>query len=1128
MQGCSVAPVRAYVLGLLFCSGLFAQSDLATITGIVTDSAGAVIPSASVTIRNVDTNEPRSIKTNGEGYYAITNLPPGNYELAVASAGFEKYLETAVVLEVGETLHTDVKLVIGSVNETIHVTASVAVLNTDNGPIKGEVIGQEEIREMPMNGRDFTELALLVPGVVPNAQGGQGSFASINGARGDNTNFRVDGFDDRNIRGAAAQYRPNIDAMQEFKMEVSGYSAEYGKMAGGVLNMSLKSGSNQVHGTIFEYLRNDKFDSRGYFDSERLGLHQNQFGGTISGPIRIPKVYNGHDRTFYLFSSESYRLVWGQTQLGNVPTALERAGNISQTLDKSGKPVILRNPFTSTTPAQDAPFPNLTIPTSLFNPIGVNVLSFYPLPNRTAPGNNYQSSADNVNNWDSFLGKVDHRFSSTDSMAVRFGKRFGRNNAPWAGSDLGVFGNYVRDDRELGGVDFTHIFSPTLLASFRFGLSRNASREHILDHGFPTAAGLGMQGSTSDPLLAGLPLINITNYLPVGYAANEPVQYFVTDYQWGSTFTWIKAGHVMKWGADYARYQFNQPYFNNSRGTMTLNGVWTSGANNAASGGNSIADVLLGLVANSTETTQTARNYMREEGLDFFFNDDWKLLHNLTINLGLRYELEKQPYDKYDRVSNFIPSLDKIIISSPQNIANYAQLVTGPTLSQYMGLAKDYGLPRGLIKTSHKEFAPRVGFAWHATPRTVLRGGYGIFYSGQLLNDVRNGLDNTFPMVLAYTYAHVFADPGALTLSTPWNPARGTQTGLTGTSTGYAVGPTMSYLQSYNMTVEREVGKGAVVEVGFVGSKGTHLPRQYNLNLPIRTIASYEATGTFPVPYPAFGTINYWDFGSNSIYNAGQITLRKRSTNGFFYRLNYAYSKSIDNNSQSSGQSDGGFAQALDPRNLSLERGRSDWDRGHVFTASFAYPLPVGRGRRFLNRAGSWADGVLGGWQIAGTAAFYTGAPFTIEDSTINAAVGESLRPNRIASGKDVTGTGRRGVDYPWYDPAAFVDVPGCISRTNCSRDKYGFLPFQPGNSGRSILDGPGRQNINLSLLKRFHVTERKSFEFRWETFNIFNHPNFQLPDRNFNETAAGYLSDIAASGQGGPRLMQFALRYQF
>ena len=465
---------------LVFTCILAGQGDLATVTGSVTDSGQAMMPDVKITIRNVDTNISRTMQTNGEGYFTITNLNAGSYELVAEKEGFHAYRETGIVLQVGQTLRSDLTLSVGSMTETVSVRAEIAPLNTENGSIKGDVIVQAEIQDIPLNGRDFNELAMLVPGVVPNAQGGAGSFASINGARGDNTNFRVDGFDDRNVRGAAAQYRPNVDAMQEFKMEVSGYSAEYGKMAGGVLNMVLRSGTNQLHGSLFEFVRNNRFDAKAYFDTEELGYHQNQFGGTVAGPVRIPKIYNGRDKTFFMFNSESYRLSYIDTNLGVVPSALEKAGDFSKTTDNAGRPITVRNPYTNAAPAQYIPFPGNIIPPSLFSPVGVKVVSYYPLPNRVALGNNLLATARNRNNWDSMLGKVDNRFSSKDSMAVRFGKRFGRNNAPWAGSNLGIFQNEVRDDRLLGGVDYTHMFSPTLLTQVRVGVSRNASREHII------------------------------------------------------------------------------------------------------------------------------------------------------------------------------------------------------------------------------------------------------------------------------------------------------------------------------------------------------------------------------------------------------------------------------------------------------------------------------------------------------------------------------------------------------------------------------------------------------------------------------------------------------------------------
>jgi Carboxypeptidase regulatory-like domain/TonB-dependent Receptor Plug Domain len=479
--------VRVLLPALLSLGALYAQGELASITGEVTDSAQAIMPAVNITVRNVDTNIARTIQTNIEGYFTITNLPPGNYELIAEKQGFRAYHETGIVLATGQELRSDIKLSVGAVSDSVTVMAEVAPLNTENGMIKGAVVVQQEINDMPLNGRDFTELALFVPGVTIKPDGGGGSFASINGARTDQTNFLVDGIDDRNIRGAAAQLRPNIDSMQEFKMEVSGYSAEYGKMAGGILNMVLKSGTNSYHGALFEYFRNDFFDAKAYFDASRLPFHQNQWGGVIQGPLSIPKVYNGHDRTFFMFSWESLRNPYGTTALSNVPTALEVAGDFSQAVSNTGKKIVIANPFSSPV---NAPFPGNIIPQSLFSPIARKFMQYYPLPNRTAVGNNLQTTAGHQNTFDSYITRGDHRFNDKDSISVTFGKRFGRSNQPYESSNLGIFDPPIRDDRELGGISYTHMFKPTLLSETRFGLSRAAQRDSQ-EPGFPTAAELG-------------------------------------------------------------------------------------------------------------------------------------------------------------------------------------------------------------------------------------------------------------------------------------------------------------------------------------------------------------------------------------------------------------------------------------------------------------------------------------------------------------------------------------------------------------------------------------------------------------------------------------------------------------
>ncbi len=1109
-------------LALVVASQLYGQAELATVTGVVTDAAKAVIPGVRITLRNTDTDIVHTAASNPEGYFTIPELPAGPYVLDATAQGFETYKETGIVLETGQERRIDVGMKVGSVSDSVEVTADVAVLNTDNGMVKGYVVTKMEIDDMPLITRDFTELALYVPGVASAPAGEPGSFAAINGARADSTNFLVDGIDDRNVRGAAAQLRPNLDAMQEFKMEVSGYSAEYGKMAGGILNMVLKTGANAYHGTAFEYFRNDFFDAKAYFDTSKLLFHQNQFGGVISGPISIPKVYNGHDRTFFMFSWETQLNPYGESYLGVVPTAAEHNGDFAGVLSSAGVPIVIKNPF-----ASYAPFPGNTIPVSMMSPIGQKIVSYYPQPNRTAVGNNYIDPALLYNNYNSFISRGDHRVNDKNSISVTYGKRFAWTDAPAEYSNLGLFGTTTRDDRELGGISYTHIFSPSLILESRFGLSRNSTRDGLMGN-YPTAAQLGMVGSS--PGLQGFPpafpQIAVTGYLAMGYGNNEPVQYFVTNYGVHETLTWIKGAHVMKMGVDFSWNRFNQPYFNNARGSMTASGIWTG--NGTATNGDAIADLELGLLASSSITTQIQSNYMRNHETSAFFTDDWKILRNLTLNLGARYEVDSPPADLYGRVTNFLPQYGEVAVGNPANIPNYNQLIASNATGAFTVPSSKLGIPENsLIYTNYNGLAPRMGFAWRVfgSNQTVVRGGYGIFYTGEELNNIRNGLDNVFPAVIAPSFSRVTTPVLGPTLASPW----GGVGALGSTATGYPLHPNNSYLQSYNLTLERELNRYIVFEGAYVGSKGTHLLIEDNINTPFRTIASYQATGTFQSPYGStFGTINEWCTCTNSSYNAGQFTFRNRANGGLTYHVSYTYSKSIDVASAGDNNGDtlGGTIQ--DPRALFLSRGRSDFDRRHVVQAVVSYPLPIGRNRQFFSGVGGWTNGFIGGWVLACTSIFQTGSPMTIEDSSVNLAIGQNSYPNRIGDPTETNGVGRQGIDYPWFNPAAYEPVPSCASRTNCSPDKYGFLPFADGNAGRNDLNAPGLQNINITLQKNWTVGERKSVQFRWEVFNIFNHPNFVLMDRNFNESAAGYLTSVAATGNGGPRGMQFALKYLF
>jgi len=1110
-------------LRLLGCLGLAGWCVLlaqdATVTGIVTDPAAAVVPGVSIKLRNTDTNITRSIQTNQEGNYAITNLPPGKYELAAEVQGFHGYRQSGIQLEVGQTLRADIRLTIGSLADTIHVVAEIAALNTENGVIKGDVIVQQEIADLPLEGRDFTDLAFLVPGVFPAAQGSQGSAMAINGARADSTNFYVDGFNNRNAKGAAAQVRPNMSAMQEFKMEVGGFSAEYGRMAGGILNMVLRSGTNQYHGDIFHYVRNNLIDARAFFDREKLKLNRHQFGATLAGPLRIPRLYDGGNRTFFMFSWESYRQIVGSTGISHVPTALERNGIFTESLNQTGKPVTVKDPL-----GGNAAFPGNRIPASRFHPTALNAMAYYPLPNRADRRNNFITSANDQDSWDSYVAKVDHRFNESNSLSYRFQARFNDVGNPFDNGNLGIFGKRDDDHRSLMGVDFTHLFTAAFLVEAHSGFSRSREFDKSVWAGQDMAAKLGLAGSTTEPELIGFPRVNVLDYVNLGSSSNLPVEFFVTDIQNGAKFTWVKSRHVLKWGFEHSRVRYNQPYFNNNRGSYIFQDRWT---------GHSMGDFLLGTLNNSTRTVGWNRNYQRATSMGGFFNDDFKLRANLTLNLGLRYELNLPAYDRYDRMSNFVPGLGKIIVASraPDVVATVARA----NLQQVVGFASDVGLPRSLVRGDYTNLAPRAGFAWRPGNKTkmVVRGGYGIFYTGALLNPIRNDLQNSFPYLTTESYSRNSSRPDLLTLSTPFPTDRLT-VGGTDTSKGYETDPATGYLQSYNLTLERDLGGGAALEIGYAGSKGTHLGRQYDINQPRRSMAAYLAgTPTASLrPYPFLsGSIDYYTFGVNSIYNSGQLSIRKRGRSGMFYRFNYIYSKSIDNASQISGNSDGGFSGAQDPNNFKAERARSDWDAGHIATLAFSYPLPLGRGRQFLAKAGGFAQTLLGGWQFAGTGSFATGSPITVTSADVDQNLGESSRPNRLGTGIPEAIAGqRRGVDYPWFILDDFEKVPRCASvAEGCAPSPHGFMPFRFGNSGRNILDGPGRAYFNMSMMKNFRFGEgRKTVQFRFESFNVLNHPNFRLPNNTFNATAGGLITSVQDTGRGGSRVFQASLKFQF
>ncbi|MFN8001002.1 MAG: TonB-dependent receptor [Acidobacteriota bacterium] len=1069
-------PILAFAL-LLAAITAFAQTPTAGITGRVTDANGAVVPGATIKVTNLATNIAQQTVANDSGDFLLPYLNPASYSLEAQASGFRGYKRASFTLDVGQTLRLDIVLEVGATTETVTITDAPTPLTTETGT-RGEVITGAEIAELPLDGRNFSDLALLSGGVIPRGDGGDGSFA-VNGGRGDNTGFLLDGMNNTQRRNTGAVINPPIESIQEFKMLTSGFSAEYGRYAGGMLTAVTKSGSNRFHGSLYEFMRNDIFDAKGYFDPERLKLRRNQFGATISGPVRIPKLYNGKNRTFFLFAWDSLREINGNAERALTPTPEMLRGDFSNVLGANGRPITL------TDTVNRVPFANSQIPANRFDPVAVKLLKYFPAPNLTGSAFNFVTQGNATNNFDSFTAKIDHNLSDKDRLTFGAFWRTRNTYNPVNGSrsPLPIFGSSNTPNELLTYVRYLRTFTPTMYLEASVNYSRRDNREVWPGSGDNTdwAAETGFNGGTKNPVAAGPPYLVLTGYLPIGPAYDIPKIWAFNNYQYAATLTWIRGAHSFKFGADALRMQYFSRSYGDTRGRANFLGRFT---------GHPVADFLLGWIDSDRRQLDATGPYALITNYAGFVQDDWKVTRNLTLNLGVRYDLMKPAQEKYDALAQFIPSIGKIVVAGTGTLGEteFNNRLTSANLASQVVKAADVGLPDTIVKTDRNNFAPRFGFAWRifGDNKTVLRGGYGIFYGSSSLYRMDEYTD-TYPFGVTETFSRVSTDPRRLTLSNPFPTDRRAFSGVTSTFGQESTTPATQYIQSWNLALEREVGRGTVVEIAYAGSKGTHLQRRYDLNQAGRT----QATSTIR-PFPAFGSINIINDGSNSIYNSGQLTVRRRLSKQLFLRGTYTYAKSIDESSNTGGTIAYNFSQAQDSRNLALERGRSDFDIGHTFAGSFVWAPDFSK---------HW---LVKDWQLAGTSTIYSGQPFTPRVATVNYTLGEATRPDRIASGKLDNPTPDR-----WFDRSAFAVVP---------TGSYRF-----GNSGRNILDGPGTVIINTSLSRRFRFAESKAFQYRVEAFNLPNHPNFGLPENNVDTPTVGTIKRAKNS-----RNLQMSLRFEF
>ena len=1018
------------------------------------------MPGATVTITNTTTGEARTATSGDQGEYAISALPPGLYEILIEKPPFEKYANN-VDLHVNEVVRADVTLMVGSVG-TFVIETLQGNLKQDSVSL-GTVVDNRQITGLPLDGRNFYELSLLVPGAVPPAQGSAGSvrgdFAfSVNGAREDANNFLLDGVYNIDPKLNTFGVRPSVDAIREFEMLTSTYDASFGRNPGAQVNVILNSGTNDFHGSVFEFHRNAALDARNFFapaTEPKPKYLRNQFGGAIGGPIV-------RDRTFFFADYEGTRSREGITRITNVPTAQERVGNFSQSV--FGVPT---NPFTG------MPFDGGQIPDFFIHPVGRAIAALYPLPNRNVPFQNFVSSPTQRDDNDSFDVRVDHHLTDKADLAFRYS--FGDRDLfePFTGPAFSVvpgFGDLVKRRSQNGMVALTWVLTPNLVNETRGAFNRVAAS--VTQEASVLNSEVGLPTISPRARDLGLSFITITGYSPLGDEGNNPQNSVTNVYQFLNNSSYVHGNHLFKFGADLRFTQQNAFRDVESRGRLQFSPFFQLT-------GNALADMLLGFPLLTSVARVDNPQQIRTESYNFFINDSWRVTPRLTLTAGLRYEYNSPPVDAEDRATVF-------------DLATRSIVPVGTN-----------GVPRSGFEPDRNNFAPRVGFAWSIDRYTVLRGGYGVYYDQSPLAPAESLYFNS-PF---FDNNIFFSLPGLpLTLSDPFpsffpfplpDSALAIQRDL---RTGY--------MQHWNVNIEREIGNHTVFEVAYVGSKGTKLLTARDINQPQPQILP-PGLPFVPRPDPRFDDIDLLESRGNSSYNALQARFQQRLFHGLTSLVSYTWSKSIDDASNF-------FSSAGDPNfpqnsyNVAAERGRSNFDVPHRLSASYSYALPFGEGRSYLADDG-WVSTVLTGWETHGIITLQSGRPFTVAllSDIDNSGTGRSILGFGANDRPNVAGNPEISNPSPdrWFNTAAFAfPAPGTF-----------------GNAGRNILDGPGFQNVNASLMKNTRLTESVNLQFRAEVFNLFNHPNFNLPDNFLGSPTFGRISSAR-----DPRHIQFGLKLLF
>jgi len=1061
---------------LAFTPEALAQN--AQLTGIITDEKSALMVGAQLTLTNVDTNVIRKAVTNNDGYYSFSFVPPGSYQLRVFADGFRLVTRNNLSIDVDQAARIDLTLEIGTLNESINVTTSEPPLERETSSI-GQVIENKTIVTLPLNGRNYSQLALLMAGATPNQLPRAADGFSVNGNRALQNKFLVDGLDNNNYitgvdTGSTQVIRPSVDAIQEFKVESADYSARYGQANGGIISVALKSGTNSLHGSAFEFLRNDVLDANDFF-ANRAGLDRgplrfNQFGGTAGGPI-------WRNRTFLFGSYQGTRNRNSNTSVVTVPTPQQARGNFGGVNIYDPANVVGGN---------RQQFANNVIPEGRMDPVGRKIAALYPAPNQPGLVNNYAAlvpQSDDANQYD-FRG--DHNFGERDKLFARFNKvdrNFLRGGICPAPGNCGVqmtLPQSLTNDAWSAGTGYTHVFSSNAVNEVRLGFSKN---KNFLQSPAerPLFDEFGIKGVPQFDSLTGLPFFNLTSYSALGDRIQTPNPKEAKVFQINDNFSYFRGCHTMNFGGEYWRLSTYAGTANLARGSFDFNGQFTSRIPGQGTG-NAVADLLLGLTSSASLTTQQVATFL----VDYYggyFNDSWRISPKLTLNLGLRYELQTRQREEHNRQSFF-----DYTPGSP----TYGTVVP----------ARDGGhREQTFSNLDGNNFAPRVGFAWQLNQKTVMRGGFGIFYGGvgNYVISVSGAINPPYAVRTLINSATTAANT-ALKLSDGFpadalNPARVVNPGVYGQPQDF---PQTEIYQGH-VDVQRELWGGVVLSLAYVGSGGAKLRGQMDINAPRPGPGAAQPRRLFP----AFGPINTLSSFAHSSYHSLQTKLERRFSQGFSLLSAYTWSHAIDNSTDGEDLPD----PAVIPQNqfnTDTEKASSSFDIKHRFVTSFVYDLPFGRA------VGDWGGSklvraVFLGLEIGGIFVAQTGQPVNPDVVGNPANTTNPVRPDRLGDGN--LSSSERNVDR-WFDPAAFA-LPA---------------PFTYGNSGRNVLRAPGLVNLDFLVGRNFRLTETLHLELRAEFFNLTNTAHFGRPNATVGSPQFGRITATAAPN----RQVQVGVRLAF